>query len=72
MKHLVYSFGQKVLRYQTHGLKGIQTKSRKNHYSKEFKQSVMNKHFVEGIPMKQLARKYNNIIFRLMRRSGNG
>lgn len=53
------AFRQKVLRYQNHGLKGIQTTSRNNHYSEEFKQSVINEYLVECIPFKQLARKYN-------------
>ena len=53
------AFSQKVLRYQEHGLKGIQTKSRNNRYSKAYKQSVIKEHLVEGTPIKQLARKYN-------------
>lgn len=53
------SFGQKVLRYQTHGLKGIQSKSRNNRYNQEFKLSVVEEHLSEGVPIKQLARKYN-------------
>ncbi len=53
------AFGQKVLRYQIHGLKGIQPKSRNNHYSQAFKLSVVEEHLSEGIPIKKLARKYN-------------
>ena len=53
------AFSQKVLRYQEYGLKGIQTKSRNNRYSEEFKQCVINEYLVEGLPFKQLARKYN-------------
>lgn len=52
-------FNQKVLRYQTYGLKGIQSKLRNNHYSKDFKKTVVNEHLIDGIPIKQLARKYN-------------
>ena len=52
-------FGQKVLRYQTHGLKGIETRSRNNNYSNSFKNSVVMEHLKEGIPIKELARKYN-------------
>lgn len=52
-------FGQKVLRYQTHGLKGIETRSSNNNYSNSFKNSVVMEHLKEGIPIKELARKYN-------------
>ena len=52
-------FRQKVLRYQTHGLKGIETRSRNNSYSKSFKNSVVMEHLNDGIPITQLARKYN-------------
>lgn len=52
-------FGQKVLRYQTYGLNGIQSRLKNNHYSKGFKKTVVNEHIIEGIPIKQLARKYN-------------
>lgn len=52
-------FGQKVLRYQTHGLEGIQTKSKNNRYSKAFKISVVEEHLSKRIPIKKLARKYN-------------
>ena len=52
-------FRDKVLRYQIHGLAGIQSKSKNNHYSKDFKLTVVNEHIIEGIPIKQLARIYN-------------
>ena len=53
------TFHDKVLRYQEHGLTGIQTKRRNNHYSKEFKNSVVREYMEEGTPFVQLARKYN-------------
>jgi putative aminopeptidase FrvX len=53
------TFGQKVLRYQTHGLKGIESKSKNNRYSQTFKLSVIKEHLFEGTPIKQLARKYD-------------
>lgn len=52
-------FGQKVLRYQTHGIKGIQSKLKNNHYSQTFKLSVIKEHLTKGTSIKQLARKYN-------------
>ena len=53
------NFRQKVLRYQTHSLKGIETRSRNNNYSNSFKNSVVMEHLNDGIPITQLARKYN-------------
>lgn len=53
------TFGQKVLRYQQHGLSGIQPKTRNNQYSKEFKETIIREYFKTGMPIKQLARKYN-------------
>lgn len=53
------TFTQKVLKYQEHGLRGIQTNHRNNHYSKTFKEAVIKEHLEEGIPVAQLARKYN-------------
>lgn len=53
------AFRQKVLRYQNHGFKGIQTKSQNNCYSEEFKLSVIREHLLEKIPVSQLAWKYN-------------
>lgn len=52
-------FGQKVLRYQTYGLKGIEAKLRNNKYSNKFKMKVIQKHIDEKTPIRQLARKYN-------------
>lgn len=52
-------FGQKILRYQTHGLKGIEPKLKNNQYSKDFKMTVVREHIKEGIPIKKLAREYN-------------
>lgn len=53
------TFNDKVLRYLEHGLSGIQTNRRNNHYSKEFKNLIVKEHIVQGTPIKQLARKYN-------------
>lgn len=53
------AFGQKVLRYQGHGLSGIQNKSQNNQYSKQFKEMVIQEHLQKGIPVRWLARKYN-------------
>lgn len=58
------AFRQKVLRYQNHGFKGIQTKSQNNCYSEEFKLSVIREHLLE----KYLFLNWlGNIIFQLMR-----
>ncbi|SDI82247.1 hypothetical protein, partial [Dolosicoccus paucivorans] len=43
-------FGQKVLRYQAYGLKGIQSRLKNSHYTKDFKMTVVNEHIIEGIP----------------------
>ncbi|MBO1002448.1 helix-turn-helix domain-containing protein [Pseudogracilibacillus auburnensis] len=53
------AFNTKVLRYQEHGLTGIQTKRRNNHYSKEFKDSIVKEYVERGTPVRELARKYN-------------
>lgn len=53
------NFSQKVLRYQEHGLSGIQTRSINNHYSKEFKKRVVQEYLEEGLAVRPLARKYN-------------
>lgn len=53
------TFGQKVLRYQEHGLSGIQSKSKNNHYSVEFKKIIIQEHLEKNTPLKQLARIYN-------------
>lgn len=52
-------FNNKVLRYQEHGLIGIQTKRRNNHYSKEYKDSIVKEYMEIGTPVRELARKYN-------------
>src|SRR5690625_3243507 len=53
------TFNQKVQRYQDYGIVGIQSKSTNNHYSIEFKTSVVKEHLDGATPIKQLARKYN-------------
>lgn len=53
------TFGQNVLRYQEHGLPGIQRKIKNNYYSKPFKEAVVQEHLEEGTPIRQLARKYH-------------
>src|SRR5699024_8845670 len=52
------TFGQKVLRYQEYGLLGIQSKTKNSHYSKAFKDAVIQEHLEEGTPFSQLALKY--------------
>src|SRR5699024_529900 len=52
-------FNNKVLRYQDHGLAGIQSSTTNNHYSKEFKRAVVMQHLEEGATIGELARKYN-------------
>ncbi len=53
------NFRKKVLRYQLHGLAGLQSKGMNNHYSKTFKENIVREHFEEGTPIIKLARKYN-------------
>ncbi|WP_102027752.1 helix-turn-helix domain-containing protein [Salirhabdus sp. Marseille-P4669] len=53
------AFNNKVLRYQKHGLAGIQTKTVNNQYSKEFKLSVVKEYMGKETSISQLARKYN-------------
>lgn len=53
------NFNQKVLRYQEHGLPGIQTRSINNHYSKEFKEKIIQEYLEGGLAVRPLARKYN-------------
>jgi len=53
------TFGHQVLRYQENGLSGIQSRTKNNHYSKTFKEAVVQEHIEEGIPFSQLARKYH-------------
>ncbi len=52
-------FYDKVLRYQDHGLAGIQSSTTNNHYSKKFKHAVVMQHLEEGATIGGLARKYN-------------
>jgi len=53
------TFNKKVLKYQEHGLAGIQTRRKNNHYSKQFKESLVKEHLEKGTPASGLARKYN-------------
>src|SRR5690625_1549612 len=53
------NFNDKVVRYQDHGLDGIQSSTTNNHYSKEFKHAVVMQHLEEGATIGGLARKYN-------------
>src|SRR5699024_78317 len=53
------SFYDKVLRYQDHGLDGIQSSTTNNHYSEEFKHAIVMQHLEEGATINGLARKYN-------------
>lgn len=53
------TFNNKVLRYQEHGLAGIQSKRRNNHYGKDFKDSIVKELMENGTPVSELARKYN-------------
>ena len=52
-------FHEKILKYQIHGRQGIQSHVKNNHYSRDFKLTVVNEHLIEGVPIRQLARKYN-------------
>jgi|SRR5690625_976059 len=52
-------FNDKILRYQEHGLAGIQSSTTNNRYSKDFKQSVVMEHLEGGATISGLARKYN-------------
>ena len=53
------AFWDKALRYQEHGLNGIQIKSKYNRYTKEFKLSVVKEYLEHNLPIGQLAIKYN-------------
>lgn len=53
------TFGQKVLIYQEHGLSGIQSKTSNNHYSKQFKEAIVQEYYDERTSIRELARKYN-------------
>ena len=52
-------FNENVLRYLSHGLSGIQSNDRNNHYSKEFKLSVVREYIDGNGTIRGLARKYN-------------
>ena len=43
------SFRDKVLRYQEHGINGIQVKSKSNKYSKEFKDLVVKEYLEDRL-----------------------
>lgn len=53
------SFQDKVLRYQEHGISGIQVKSKHNKYSKEFEDSVVKEYLEDKLSIGFLAVKYN-------------
>lgn len=53
------NFYQKVLRYQEHGIEGIQPSVNNNRYSSDFKKQVVLEHLEDCIPVKVLARKYS-------------
>ncbi|MGO4936536.1 transposase [Fundicoccus sp. Sow4_H7] len=53
------AFIHKVLKYQKHGLLGIQPKSNNNHYSKAFKEAIVQEYYDGSISIRELARKYN-------------
>lgn len=52
-------FRDKLLRYQEHGLEGIQSSTTNNSYSKDFKHSVVMEYLEGGTTIMGLARKYN-------------
>lgn len=53
------SFWNKVLRYQEHGISGIQVRSKNNKYTEQFKLAVVKEYQKEKIRIGQLAVKYN-------------
>ncbi len=53
------TFNARVLKYQEHGIVGIQMKRRNNHYSKQFKKYLVNEHIENGVPIRELACRYN-------------
>jgi len=53
------TFNEKVLRYQEYGPSGIQSRSKNNHYTEDFKKTVVHEHITKGVPIRQLALKYN-------------
>src|SRR5699024_5323372 len=52
-------FRFKVLKYQKHGAAGIQKRRKNNHYSKQFKKYLVKEHIENGVPIRELARRYN-------------
>lgn len=52
-------FRRKVLMFLEHGLEGIRSNTTNNHYSKDFKNAVVEEHLESDIPVSELARKYN-------------
>lgn len=63
-----WAFQDKVARYIAHGPSGIQSKARNNHYSEQFKESVVQEHLQDGISIIQLTRKYNIPSYETVRR----
>lgn len=53
------TFRDKVLRYQTYGLKGIKTSSKNDQYSSVFKDFIVLEYINNQVPIKKLALKYN-------------
>jgi len=52
-------FRLKVLQYKEHGIDGITSSKRNNHYSKKFKCSVVEEYLNGGVSLVDLAVKYN-------------
>jgi|SRR5699024_340762 len=52
-------FRRKVFMFQEHGLEGIRSNTTNNHYSKPFKNAVVEEHLKSGISVSVLACKYN-------------
>src|SRR5699024_10706635 len=61
-------FNSRVLKYEEHGFAGIKTKGKNNHYSKQFKEHLIKEHIEYGIPIRELARKYNIPAYETVRR----
>lgn len=53
------TFISKVLSYEENGLSGIQSKTINNHYSKEFKHSIVKEYLDEAASVRGISRKYN-------------
>ena len=47
------------MKYQEHGIAGIHKGRKNNHYSKQFKICLVKEHIENGVPIRELARKYN-------------